>query len=207
MEKLLIQFANFMSRVQGPSTEITLHNFRTGEILFLKHGYVTGRQPDYKNNSETLERIKELAENNQDYLVGYRRISSNDQPLRSSNMFIRDENGELAYVLCVNQNIKELEQFQNFLSYFTTSCIPLESTATNKEETIESLIDNIISDEIEKIKHSGLDIMTKEVRFDIINRLDKKGVFDVKGSVQKVCEVLNISQATMYNYLKEIHRD
>ena len=38
----------------------------------------------------------------------------------------------------------------------------------------------------------------------ILRRLDEKGVFEVRRAVPKVCELLGISQATLYKYLKEI---
>ena len=38
----------------------------------------------------------------------------------------------------------------------------------------------------------------------ILRKLEEKGVFQLKDSVPQVCELLDISQATLYNYLREI---
>ena len=45
---------------------------------------------------------------------------------------------------------------------------------------------------------------SKEVKLRILRKLEEKGVFQLKDSVPRVCELLDISQATLYNYLREI---
>lgn len=45
---------------------------------------------------------------------------------------------------------------------------------------------------------------SKEVKLRILRMLEEKGVFQLKDSVPQVCELLDISQATLYNYLREI---
>ena len=44
----------------------------------------------------------------------------------------------------------------------------------------------------------------KEIKLRIIRKLEEKGVFQLKDSVPQVCELLDISQATLYNYLREV---
>jgi len=45
---------------------------------------------------------------------------------------------------------------------------------------------------------------SKEVKLRILRKLEEKGVFQLKDSVPQVCELLDISQATLYIYLREI---
>ena len=47
----------------------------------------------------------------------------------------------------------------------------------------------------------------KETKLRVLAALEQKGVFDVKDAVSLVCEQLSISQATLYNYLREIRND
>ena len=61
----------------------------------------------------------------------------------------------------------------------------------------------VISDIIKDVgKPSTLG--SKEIKLRILRKLDEKGVFLLKDSVPQVCELLDISQATLYNYLREI---
>jgi len=60
----------------------------------------------------------------------------------------------------------------------------------------------VIVDAIERVKPLSMD--TKTGRMEILRTLDKKGVFDVKDAVPQVCSILSVSQASLYNYLREI---
>lgn len=205
MEQLLIQFVKFIAEVVGPSAEVALHDVKKKEIIALENGIITGRKVGAKDDAALIRIMNELAEHNQNYVSGYRGTSANSLPLRSSNLFIRDKNGKLEYVLCVNQNIAEIERFQSFLSFFTESKEPFSNTENQStDESVDLMTNNLIFSEIERMKHSGIDINSKDARLNILKQLDEKGVFDVRKAVPKVCELLNISQATLYNYLKEI---
>ncbi len=208
MEQLLKQFVQFVAEVIGPSAEIALHDVVKQEIIALENGVITGRQVGAKDDAALVRIMEKLAEHNKDFVCGYRGTSSNSLPLRSSNMFIRDDSGELRYVLCVNQNIAEIERFQSFLSFFTDIREPFSKqqnhTEVNPEDSIDLLTNNLIFSEIERMKHTGIDINSRDARLNILKQLDEKGVFDVRKAVPKVCELLSISQATLYNYLKEI---
>ena len=46
--------------------------------------------------------------------------------------------------------------------------------------------------------------MQKEDKLAIVDRLEDKGIFDVKGSVEYVAERLGVTNFTIYNYLKEV---
>ena len=69
-----------------------------------------------------------------------------------------------------------------------------------KEKTTK----HTIFHEVEQVKPNGL--ASKEVKLRVIDTLDQKGVFDVKDSVTLICEQLSISQATLYNYLREVRQ-
>ena len=49
--------------------------------------------------------------------------------------------------------------------------------------------------------------MTKTQRIAFISELERKGVFEVKGSVERVAQLLGISVFTVYSYLKEVQKE
>ena len=49
--------------------------------------------------------------------------------------------------------------------------------------------------------------MTREDKIEFIKLLDDKGVFYITKSSEKVCQYLNISKYTFYNYLDTIRKD
>ena len=82
------------------------------------------------------------------------------------------------------------------------ACAAPEASPRREAQTIEDLTFSVIVSEIEQAKPFSLD--SREAKMSILRRLDEKGVFEVRRAVPKVCELLGISQATLYKYLKEI---
>ena len=65
-------------------------------------------------------------------------------------------------------------------------------------------------DEIENTRLTSKEektFMTKAEKVEIIRSLDKKGVFDVKGSPELVAGMLGTSVFTIYNYIKEVRNE
>ena len=84
-----------------------------------------------------------------------------------------------------------------------------ESELHETEDHVENVAEytkKLMSDIICKIG-KPLPLTTKSGRMMILRELDKQGVFLVRDIVPSVCEILCISQATLYNYLREIHNE
>ena len=54
------------------------------------------------------------------------------------------------------------------------------------------------------ISNTATAMMMLPIAMSIIKQLDEQGVFLVKDVIPQVCDLLSISQATFYNYLKEV---
>ena len=60
---------------------------------------------------------------------------------------------------------------------------------------IENLMDRIIGDEPP---------LTREARLEKIRFMDSKGIFLMKGSIEKAAEKLGVNKVTIYSYLDEV---
>lgn len=60
---------------------------------------------------------------------------------------------------------------------------------------IENLMDHIIGDEPP---------LTREARLEKIRFMDSKGIFLMKGSIEKAAEKLGVNKVTIYSYLDEV---
>ena len=58
---------------------------------------------------------------------------------------------------------------------------------------------------IESLK--PIDLNSREGKMTLLRKLKMQGIFDVKDSVPYVCGILKVSQATLYNYLREIRNE
>ncbi len=203
--EILLKICDFLSQALGSTTEVVLHDIIEDKIIFISNGDLTGRKLGERSEPHAIKIFNERALNsNKDYLIGYRSLSETGYALRSSSLFFSDEEGQLRYTLCINQDVTLVNTLQKFLeSSFGTSSI----TASLKpaSQTIEQYTLDMIVDEVESAKPFHMD--SRESKIAILRSLDKKGVFEVHGSVPKVCEVLQMAPATVYKYLKEIRSE
>lgn len=61
----------------------------------------------------------------------------------------------------------------------------------------------------EEVEATGVDVdlMRKSHRVDVVRRLDSRGYFALRGSVELVAERLHVSRYTVYNYLDDLKGD
>ncbi|MHC1720381.1 MAG: transcriptional regulator [Clostridiaceae bacterium] len=200
VENTLKIIGTALSKMFVPSAEVLIHELETGEIIFIENGHITGRKVGDKSDKRTLnEFFKNMDENG--VLVNYSSATKSSKKLRSSTILIKDNENRPIYAFCINQDISILKDLKELINAYTETA-PLISVIDAGNESIQKIANNIILEEIERAKPLSLD--SKEAKMEIIRKLDVKGVFDVKDAVPKVCELLSISQATLYNYQREI---
>ena len=201
MEKILIKFCDFISHLMGPQTEVVLHD-RTGKILWINGGEITGRAVGQQEQPSAMEMIaRQQAAEGSDFCTGYKRFSRKGTPLRSSSLFFRDEKGALDYVLCVNQDISAYVDLQEMLSAFIGDRPEVQQVQPDND-SLDDVVMKMILGEIARLKPSDLE--SKEDKLRLIARLNEKGIFGARGAVGTVCELLHIAQPTLYKYLQEL---
>ena len=200
-EKLLIQFCDFITHLMGPQTEVVLHD-RTGKILWITGGEITGRAVGQQEQPSAMEMIaRQQAAEGSDFCTGYKSFSRKGTPLRSSSLFFRDEKGALDYVLCVNQDISAYVDLQEMLSAFIGDRPEVQQVQPDND-SLDDVVMKMILGEIARLKPSDLE--SKEDKLRLIARLNEKGIFGARGAVGTVCELLHIAQPTLYKYLQEL---
>lgn len=200
--EILKNISTMIAALMGPSTEVVVHNMEKAEIIHIENGHVTGRQVGDLEDFNTINLLSQSAEHNNS-LVGYPSTAKRDHPLKSSTLFIKDQAGRLKYTLCINQDISAYKSALDLLSHFSSTVNDeMEEEEPQDGGTIKEITNKLIMEEIFKAKPFSLD--SKASKLKIIQRLDDKGIFDVKDAVPKVCELLSISQATLYNYQREL---
>lgn len=192
-----------IAKFLGPDTEVVLHDLEKGEMVYSANGHITGRKPGYHLDRSVCDVILDLADED-GHVIGYGSTTAKGERLRSSHFVIKDENGENMALICINQDIGKLQELKSLLDSMV-SITPLTATVSAQEEQpdyIQKVTRQVIIDAIEKMKPTPID--TREGRMEILRKLDVQGVFSVKDAVPQVCKLLSISQATLYNYLREI---
>ncbi len=199
-------YANF-----GKNTEVVIHDLRHPESsLVYVIGNVTKREIGAPATNLILETLqKDLERKPEEEMIRniccYKTVTKDGKILRSSSTFIRDENEEIIGCICINYDITEFLHCSRIIEEFTAF------PETEMEQKKKEFFANHVKENLEDIVLSVIqrstipvDLMAKEDKIELVRIFEERGVFLVKGAVEYVAEVLNVSRYTVYNYLDEI---
>ncbi|MEG0852452.1 MAG: PAS domain-containing protein, partial [Angelakisella sp.] len=206
--------------------EVTLHDFtnKSSSIIAIANGHVSGRHIGAPLTNVGLQMLADKSYENSEFRLNYSGLSSGGKMLRSSSMFIKDDMGRPVGMLCINfddSRFQEVstrllqlchpDEFVNQNITYESNPAKLQLTETPPEGT-ESFHNSLfgVADEVllqiigDKLSP---DRLTQDEKMHIVDAMDQKGVFMLKGAVGHVAEKLCCSQASIYRYLSKISRD
>ena len=137
---------------------------------------------------------------------GYLTKTKDGRILKSSTMYIRDDNGNIAYLLGINQDITEFVMMHRSLE----SLIGIGQSETGTVEKITTSVSELLDDlllEAERLVGKPGPLMNKVERLKAISYLNEKGAFLISKSSEKIAEYFNISKFTLYSDLNTIKEE
>lgn len=201
LEQSLIRVAKAIALARGKNCETVVHN-KDRAICYIENGHISNRNVGNVMDPQVFEYLDERARENDGIVVRLTRKPTGEM-LKSTTVFFYGPKGEYEAMLCFTFDLTAVNQARNMLD----ALMDLEPFEDRESfSTNMNLVDYthlVISDIIKEVgKPSTLG--AKEIKLRILSKLDEKGVFLLKDSVPQVCDLLSISQATLYNYLREI---
>ena len=148
-----------------------------------------------------LESLKGGPDSTQDR-VSYLTKTTDGRVLRSSTIFIRDDDGKVIGLMGINYDISMLVAVDETIRDLTGRDIPSaepESISRNVADLLDELLEHSV-----RIVGKPTTLMSKDDKMRAIRFLDDSGAFLVTKSGPKVCEYFGISTYTLYSYLDEI---
>jgi len=206
--KQYIPIANLIAMTFGKECEVVLHDLTTPEksVIYTVNNHVTGRQVGQSfDHIITHVLLSQNFEN--DCLANYYFKSSDNRLIKSSTLLIRDSDNKVMGAICINIDTTVTTQIMEWLS----EKIPLAPDINEPMELSESKvidmehISDIADDLIEKIVGArNVSEMKRDEKISLISFMEQKGVFLIRGSIEKVAEKLGISKVTVYSYIDEL---
>ncbi|MDI6710916.1 MAG: PAS domain-containing protein [Bacillota bacterium] len=188
----------------GRHCEAVVHDLADLEhsVVFIA-GDVTGRKPGAPATDLLVKTLHREGNGARD-LIGYKTVTRDGRVLKSSTVFIRDQNGEIFAAFCINYDMTEFLHMGLVIQEFTElhgkrGDAGKETFATTVHETIESLVNQAI----ELLGKQPANMVTEE-KVRLVGILEEKGAFRIKGAVDYVAAVLGVSKYTVYNYLNKV---
>lgn len=189
----------------GPDCEVVLHDLRdVRSTIVALAGNLTNRSI---GGPPTDLLLKLLHDGDTDkHAVNYETQTDDGKVFRSSTLFLKDESGETVGSLCINVDITYVRHFRNWITAFCDVGEPLSGDTTPAERfprDVHTVLETAISEAIDAV---GVPVVAlrKADRMRIIEILASKGIFSIRSSLVYVARRLNVSRATIYNYLEEI---
>ncbi|WP_016590835.1 helix-turn-helix transcriptional regulator, partial [Yersinia pestis] len=109
--KSWIPMVEFIARTYGENCEVILHDLRDLDksIVAIKNNHITGRQIGGTITDFALKLIHEKSWEERDFIINYKgRIPGKSENIRASTFFIKDEEGEIIAMLCMNVDLTSL---------------------------------------------------------------------------------------------------
>ncbi|MBF7024110.1 helix-turn-helix transcriptional regulator [Staphylococcus kloosii] len=204
-----IPIAKTIGKMFGQHCEVILHDLNSPQssVIFTINNHVTGRKVG-QSFDHLVNTVLASSSFKDDFLAGYEFTTEDQRRIKSSTTLIRNESEEIIGALCINFDISLVEKVQEFVENILPANIPnseransiVETNSTNNVRDItEDLINKIIA-------NSNYPNLKRQDKIDLIKFMDDKGIFLMKGSVDKVSEQMGISKVTVYSYLDEIKK-
>jgi predicted transcriptional regulator YheO len=197
--------ADAIAQTFGKNCEVVLHDLTTPQssVFYTVNNHVTGRMVGQSFNHIITQVLLSKKFHN-DVVANYKTQTEDQRSIKSTTVLLRDQKGEAIGALCINYDVQPLQQIQEFLNNFThveEETIKDEvELLGNMQEIAHNLIQQIIGD-------SNVDKMSRAKKLEIVSFMDEKGVFLIKGAIEKVAESLQVSKVTIYSYLDQIRSE
>ncbi len=215
------QIVEFLGHILGQDYEVALHelNDDSNQIIAIANGELTGRHLGSPLSNKMLEFIAGNMYTTQDYVLRFASTAANGKEMCSNSMFIRDASGELVGLLCINFDSSRYENLaRNVLDLCGTMMLPRTESGTsliadnNEADDVPSTFPTSIAGATASIVSAvissypvDVNRLTQDEKMEIMDILNRKGVFLLKGSVSYVAHELHSSEASIYRYLGKLN--
>lgn len=195
----------------GSNVEVLLHDL-TGDydhtIVDIRNGSITDRKIGDCGSNIGLRVLS--GEVNDGDMYKYITRTKDDRILKSSTMFIKNENGMVIGALCINEDITVSLDMERQLHEENGSLFfEKKEQQSNSEQSeifvnnVNELLDQLIEQALQRV-NKPLSELRKEDKCEILKYLDEKGAFVIAKAGEKVADFLSISKYTFYSYLDQV---
>ena len=199
----------------GDHIEVVLHDLTHPErsVLRIANGHVTGRQPGSPvlagpGNDKALAILAEgkaLAQPQEHVTVfPYPTFARDGRSLVSATAMFRDSLGHTFAALCLNADFHSIEAAQALLARM----LPARNGAKEEVPKVEvldteALMLDIISSAVRRYG-KPVHKMDKEEKTAAVEMMLERGLFMVRGGVERAAAAVGGTRFTIYNYLHQV---
>jgi predicted transcriptional regulator YheO len=205
-----IPLMKFLAQLM-PDTEFVLHDVSRLEqsIIAIENNHISGRNKGDSATDLVLRIIKSKEYERRDYTPAYTSTNESGRFLNSGTYYIKNE-GRLIGLFCINTDQTAIHMVTKAVEELVKSRIPVvlnNTQETNFDEKLRHSVHDIpVETALTLLKERGgsVEAMSQKARMEIIADLNERGVFLLKGAVTSIARILQVSEATIYRYLRKV---
>ena len=196
-----LSVAQAITALLYPHAEVVIHNLKTGKIAAIYNNYS-------KRNVGDESLIEELHDSPSlpDVFPIYTKVNWDGKKIKSSTATLRDKNETPIGLLCINIDVSKWEEFRYLLDQWSNIQSYQKQPEILFKDDWKEKINLYVSDYLNK-EGLTLKILSKEKKQDLIKALHQEGAFNAKNAATYVADVLDLSRATIYNYLRKTNEN
>ena len=186
----------------GESVEFVVHDYKkdfSHTIVAISNGNVTKREVGDSGTSIGLQIMH--GEEADDGKFGYISQTKDGRYLKSSTIYVKDEQGKILGSLCVNCDITDAMIARKFLNNYVGSGED-EKVETTVYNNVDDLLVSLINESIHYVG-TPVAVMNREQKIEGIRYLNNKGAFKIKNASTIVSKYYDVSRYTIYNYIND----
>lgn len=200
MSKLIASIesiAEAIATLLQPHAEVVVHDIKKQQIIAIYH-------PLSKRDIGDDSLLSELPTEHltKDVIGPYQKTNWDGRTFKSISSIVRDEKGKPGYLLCINLDISRFETMKQWLTDIIDidSMLPQPASIFKEDwqEKINQQIHVYLTQQQWVLEH-----LTRAQKQQLIQVLKQQGAFTVTNAAQYIARILNISRATVYNYLRK----
>ncbi len=205
----LKQLAHGLAAQFGNSCEVVIHDLTKKDldksIVYIENGHVSNRHTGDGPSGIVLETLRSDPGKLKDKLA-YLTRTDDGRILKSSTLYIRNEEGKIVYIFSMNYDITTLLAAENSIR----GLVQTEPEDSHGEDASDSpqrithnvteLLDLLIEQAIARVG-KPVAMMNKDDKVAVVQYLNNAGAFLITKSGDKVSSLLGISKFTLYSYM------
>ena len=217
---------DFLGKALGPDYEIVLHDITSepSKVIAIANSHISDRTVGSPTTNAALQMLAANSYKTNDFLYNYQVSTEDGRILRASTMFIKDDDGNPIGLLGINFDDSQYRDFckkllsaihpEDFVkanpSFTPASSLSSEYAASQPDSLADDFpmdISTLMQKSFDSVTAgltTPMDRLNQQEKREIVQKLQERGIFKLKGGISFVAKRLSCSAATVYRYLGEL---
>ncbi|MBU2713248.1 helix-turn-helix transcriptional regulator [Zooshikella harenae] len=187
--------ADGIAALYHPYAEVVIHSLATDTVVYVANNF-SKRELNEKSNLDETQFDPE-----QTVIGPYEKLNWDGRKLKSISVLIKTPDQKNIGLLCINLDVSAMNSLQQALQLF----LKPESLVPQPDELFQDdwqeKINVFVHDWL-RSHQLTLNTLSREDKKELVATLFEQGAFQKKNAAEYIANIIGLSRATVFNYLK-----